>query len=485
MLFGVVRRTFEAGRVSSGSPRGIDKGRATAANFALACALVWALHPLNTEVVNYLTERTESVMACFYLLTLYCAIRGWTTAAVAACALGMLSKESMVTAPVAVVLYDRIFRFESLREAFHARRTLYAGLAATWMVLAGVLLSTPRTSVGFETGTTPWIYLLNQAELVPRYLWLALWPRDLVLDYGLPRSLMLADVLLSGLLVIALIVATLAALWLRPMLGFLGAWVFLTLAPTSSFVPIATEVGAERRMYLPLMAIVVLIVAAMGRALSGPPGEADKPRATRFAVAVAMMCLALAAGTYARNQEYASRLSIAQTVVERRPHGRGHFLLGNELLSAGQRDAAMQQFRLSARDYPGARFALATELLGAGDAAAATPELQAFLAAMPAGHQTIAPARDLLARAYLAQRRFAEAADELRRLRADSPGYRGAGNDIGYNLGYALAASGRLAEAVPVLEGAVTANPGDTAARDLLTRIRAALAASALTNRGN
>ena len=505
LLFGVVSRTFRlkveathtntATTSSAATSTAPGRGRGfplQPEDFALAAALIWLLHPLNSEAVNYLTERTESVMAFFYLLTLYCSIRGfrlqpegkWTAAAIAACALGMLAKESMVTAPVAVVLYDRIFRFGSLREAFAARRGLYAGLAATWLVLAGVLLSEPRTSVGFDAGTTPWVYLLNQAEVITRYLRLTIWPRELVLDYGLPRALTLGDVLPQALLIVALIIATLAALWFKPAIGFLGAWFFLTLAPTSSFVPIATEVGAERRMYLPLMAIAVGVVAALGRAFSRPPRDADERVPATFAIAVAIICIALAAGTLLRSQEYDSRLTMARTIVERRPHGRGHFLLGNELRMAGDRPGAMEQFRLSARDYPGARFALATELLASGDATAAEEELEAFLAAMPPTHQTIAPARDLLGRAYLSQRKFVEAAEQYRLLRESAPGYRGPANDVLFNYGYALAAAGRLAESVAVLEQAVAANPS-AEAQTLLGRVRAALASNALTNPGN
>ena len=76
-----------------------------------------AVHPLNSEVVEYVTQRTESMMALCYLATLYAGNRAhgskrpsrWYTAAVAACALGMACKESMVTAPLVVILYDRVY----------------------------------------------------------------------------------------------------------------------------------------------------------------------------------------------------------------------------------------------------------------------------------------------------------------------------------------------------------------------------------------
>ena len=89
--------------------------------------------------------------------------------------------------------------------------------------------------------------------MLVRYLRLAAWPTELVVNYGWPRALTLTEVLPYALVVVGCLVATALALWRWPTLGVLGAWFFLTLAPTSSIVPIATEVGAERRMYLPLM----------------------------------------------------------------------------------------------------------------------------------------------------------------------------------------------------------------------------------------
>jgi hypothetical protein len=126
----------------------VDRYGAQAMNLAWVCALVWMVHPLQTEVVDYLTERTESMMGMFYLLTLYFSVRGWPILAVLSCGLGMASKESMVTAPLLVVAYDRVYRFDSLKQAFRARKRLYLGLAATWLVLAALNWSGPRAAVG-------------------------------------------------------------------------------------------------------------------------------------------------------------------------------------------------------------------------------------------------------------------------------------------------------------------------------------------------
>ena len=261
--------------------------------------MIWAIHPLNTEVVDYLTQRTESMMALCLLASLYAAIRSlmqrrtvfWQIAAVIACACGMLCKEAMVVAPLLIVLYDRVFFFDSLRSALAARWRLYAGLALTWLVLLAMMVPGPRSgSVGFGAAITPWDYLLNQAVMIARYLCLAVWPRGLVVNYGPPVSYRLADVWWQAAMVIGLVAATLAAFRWRPALGFLGAWVFITLAPTSSFVPIATEVGAERRMYLPLMAVAALLVI--------PGISALRQRSSRATMAmVSVIAVALGAAT--------------------------------------------------------------------------------------------------------------------------------------------------------------------------------------------
>jgi hypothetical protein len=77
----------------------------------------------------------------------------WQVASVVGCAAGMACKESMVTAPVVVALYDRVFLFRSAREAVSSRWRLYEELAITWLVLAGLMLRAPGPiRLGFHWG---------------------------------------------------------------------------------------------------------------------------------------------------------------------------------------------------------------------------------------------------------------------------------------------------------------------------------------------
>ena len=274
LLFGIVRRSLRTSKLR-------ERFGSASTVLGFFAALIWLLHPLHTESVTYIVQRVESLAGLFYLLTLYCAIRAseaegranwWTAASVAACALGMASKEIMVTAPVAVWLWDFVF----LDGRAPARWRLYAGLGATWAVLAAVLVSSAEAqsalqllvssegqarSLDFSLGWTRWSYLCTQAGVIVHYLRLAIVPVPLVFsyfDWAPARSLV--SVAPQAALLAALLGFSVVALVRRRPLGFLGAWFFLILAPTSSVVPIPTEVAAEHRMYLPLAAVVTLAV---------------------------------------------------------------------------------------------------------------------------------------------------------------------------------------------------------------------------------
>ncbi len=479
LLYALVRRTLER---RDASPR----LRAHAPAVALGSALVWVVHPLATDAVSYVTQRTELLMATALLLTLYCALRafdapgrpGWVAGAVLACTAGAMSKETMVVAPVLVLLYDRVFLYPSWRQAVAGRRVLYLGLAASWVVLGWLIYTAGRSTVGVGGVAAAWTYLLNQVVIVARYLRLAVWPVDLVLDYGLPRPLTPGAVLGPALVVAAFVVLTLVALWRAPRLGFLGAWVLVTLAPTSSVVPIATEVGAERRMYLPLAALAVLFVVGLvwvttRRGTQGESGGDGAPRRSwplAATVALAAVCVGLAAGTVLRNREYQSRLTIARTSVERWPNGRARFRLADELVAAGSHTDALAQLQQAVTDYPPAYYGLATEMMVSGRLDDAAIYAREFIRLVPES-SAVPVARDLLGKALMLQGKLAEAVTEYERLvqqQPDDAGARAALADV-------LLRQGRLDEAVTRFGEALQRRPDDP---EILQRAGLALAAA-------
>jgi hypothetical protein len=299
--------------------------------FAGAAALVWALHPLQTESVTYVTQRTETMMSMFLLLMLYALTRRgwrWRAAAVGACAMGMGCKEIMVVAPLLAMLYMWMF---------FPRRTgrgWYAALLATWVILPLELMNADLDSKsGYGLKYVYWFdYLKTQAGVIVHYLALTFWPRGQVIDYfDWPIVQNIAAALAPGLFLGFLILIAAAACYRRWWPGFLGAWFFLILSPTSSVLPNFTEIAAERRMYLPLAAVIVLVLAAVWRL----PGRG---------FIVSGLVIVLGGLTIARNQVYRSGVAVWSDAVARRPgNARAHFYLGQVYADEKNWDAAWAQ----------------------------------------------------------------------------------------------------------------------------------------------
>jgi tetratricopeptide (TPR) repeat protein len=334
VLLGIVRRTLALGRNAAALP------------MAFCVALLWVVHPLNTESVTYVVQRTESLMGFLYLATLYAFIRaasemgsrGWYVLSVASCFLGMATKEAMASAPLVVLLFDRTFLAGNFRQALGLRWKVYCGLAASWLLLGYLILSTHgRTgTVGFGGSVSSLDYARTQVWAVGHYLKLCLWPSPLVFDYGRALVTSTSDVLMGGFVVATAVAGTLWALVRRPPLGFLGASFLLVLAPSSSFIPIITETVAEHRMYLALVPVIVLGVLALHRWL---------PRATiPFCCAAAV---ALFIVTWRRNETYRSPEELWRSVVRAMPaNERAHNNLGYLLAGKpGGLDQAIVQYR--------------------------------------------------------------------------------------------------------------------------------------------
>jgi len=322
VLMGIIRRTLLTDRL---------KGRfgALATALALACALLWCLHPLNTQAVTYIIQRAESLMGLLYLLTLYCFLRGatgrrkgfWFLGSVLCCSLGMGTKEVMVSAPIVVLLFDRTFLAGSVRKALSRRWPAYAVLAATWLILAAIVRTSPRSvSAGFGLQVISALdYAKTQFQVILHYLRLAFFPIGQSFDYsGWRIPVGLWDLWLPAAVVLGLVAVTIAGLIRRWAWGFMGAWFFAVLSPTSSFLPLA-DVAFEHRMYLPLAAVIAATVVGIYMAAERVP---IKRRKLVLCVAVSLVVAAavmLAGLTFQRNRAYASELSIWLDTADKRP----------------------------------------------------------------------------------------------------------------------------------------------------------------------
>ncbi len=455
VLFGVARRTLA---IASDPSQPARKHRA----LALAVALLWALHPLQTESVAYVVQRAESLMGLFYLVTLYAALRcaqsgrtGWAAAAAAACLLGMGTKETMVTAPLVVLVFDRTFLAGSFREAWRRRSGLYVALAACWVPLAYLVLLTGGRggTAGFGAGVPWWEYLLAQFRAIAHYLRLAVWPDPLVGDYGRVLAPDPLGVAVGTLVVLALVGATVLLARKKHPGAFLGAWFLLVLAPSSSIVPVSTEIIAEHRMYLPLASVVVVVVLGLDRWLGHRPAL--------LGAAVGLLALFAGIASARRVEVYRSASAFWSDVVQKRPGNAGAWN-NPGLVLAGQGDlgGAAEDYRRAlalAPAYADAHANLGVALAATGNPGEAAENFRAALRFRPGD----ASLHLNLGRALAALGRPMAAGGEFREATRLDPGRPSAW----YALGGALADTGDVPGASQAYAEAVRLRPDFADAR--------------------
>ena len=445
-LFGLVRRTLRAGQLA-------EHFGAASLPLAAAVALLWVVHPLHVVSVAYLSQRAESLMGLFYLLTLYCAVRTfesprrrlWPALSVTACLLGMGSKEVMASAPLAVLLYDRIFVSASFQEALRTRRRLYLSLAATWIPLLALIMAGSRSaSVGFHRPEmTVQDYVKFQFPAISTYLRQAVWPQRLIFDYGQGPVPAFSEYALPMALVILLVLAVIVALFKKPAVGFAGACFFMILAPSSSFLPIVTERVSYHRMYLPMAAVTAVVVCGafvLGRSVLEKLTRRDADRVAWGRALAVVMTLAAVVGlgraTRKFNGIFRSEEAVWADVLAKMPgNERAQNNYGAVLMDEGRPDQAIPFFKRAISlkpDFPDAWNNLGIATLRQGQAEQAVPYLS-----------------------------------EAIRLK---PEYTAAN----MNMGAALIKSGKSAEAVTYYENVLRNQPDFTAAMPQLAWILAA-----------
>jgi tetratricopeptide (TPR) repeat protein len=486
LVFGLVRRTLSgpALRERFGDPR-------TRLALAGSIAALWALHPLQTQSVTYIVQRAESLMGLFYLLTLYALARaasgnplvypsasrsgnllgypkaeapdvtpaggarnpervgrasaGWLAVSWLACLLGMATKEVMVSAPVIALLYDRFFLLPDWRAIWRARGRYYVALAATWLLLICLVIAGGGRggTSGFGSGAKWPAFLATQPGAIFTYLRLTFWPSPLILDYGGEWVTSAMEVVGPALLLLAIAIATLLALWRQRPGAFLGLWFFAILAPTS-LTPGVRQTMAENRMYLALIPVIACVVLGLHRWLG-----------RRGVLLWATAAVALGAVTVNRNTDYLSASRIWTDTVRKRPHNPwARVNYGNVLAEAGHPNEALEQFTLAVQWNPTdavAHYDLGNVLVELHRLDEAIAQFEQALRINP--HYTAALIN--LADALYRTGHFEQAAARYRDLIAagsDTP-------EMHYNLGNALIHAGRGDEAVTELSTALQRRP--------------------------
>lgn len=447
---------------------------------ALAIALLWTLHPLQTQAVTYTVQRFESLMGLFYLLSLYLFILGATAnkhrwayfiGMFVALALGLGSKQVIITAPLMILLYDRAFLTRSFRAALRARAAVYVALtilaSAGMVALMKVLFwSGPRATVGFHAaGATVSDYALAQPGVILHYLRLVFVPEPLVIDYFWPATETITAALPSLAGVVALAALTLFAMIRYPRVGFVAAWFFVILAPTSSFVPV-NDRAAEHRVYLSLAGVVALVVFFVDwlrcKAVEAAPDRAKLANAAAIAL-LAACATAMASLTAARNLDYRDEVTIwADTALKRPDNPRAHRNLASALAKSGKLADAEIALRRSLQLFPNdpaGHKALAHILMDAKRTDDAIAQFQTALK-IP-GNEDDAEMLAELASLLSLRRKHDAAIAALRRAVQLAP------DSVDYlvRLGEAQYAAGDEAAGAATLQAAISRAPDDSAVR--------------------
>ena len=318
---------------------------AVAPGAALAAALVFALHPVQVEAVSYVSGRSSSLMACFYLGALLAYVRG-APAAVSALlfAAALATKETAVTLPAALLLVELCRRERPSWRAIVRRQAAHWALLGVALVL---LAASPRAAAllafAFEQRSLA-EQLPTQAGGVAYLAGRLLGLQGASIDPALPVAAGWNAVpAVQAALLAALAALALAQLRPRPWLAFGVLWFFLQLAPTNSLVP-RLDVANDRQLYLAGWGLVLALAAQLAAAkLSRRAG----------AVAAGTVLAALTAASVARQLEFRGEIALWAAEARRVPwNARAHNNLGYAYRAAGRLDEARGAFETALRFDP-------------------------------------------------------------------------------------------------------------------------------------
>ena len=435
-------------------------------------AVLFAVHPIHTEVVAWVGGVTDLSFTLFFLLALYLYIlsterrvykKTLYLLSVASFFLATLCKEPALTFPLILVAYDYSFSREALRPPldYLKRYSPYLGVAAVYFILRVNALG-GFAPVRRHGELSVHEYLINVFPLFRQYLGKLLLPTHLNAYHVFSpiSSIVEPNVLLA--LVTGRVVAVAVLLpWGRNRQAFLAlALVVLPLLPALCSPGTGENTFAERYLYLPSFGFVLLVALFAGQVVL------HKPRwSVALVAAIALVTALYSLGTVQRNGIWKDDEHLWRDVVGKSPGSAvSHYNLACTLNFRGQVDEAIEEFRTAIRLQPAA---VAYKSLGAayqakGSINEAIEQYQLALRLQPDD----VGAHSSLAAAYADSGALEKAIEHFRivvQLQPDSA-------NAQYNLGTAYLEKGRPAAAIPHLETAVRLNPAEPLFRSDLDR---------------
>jgi protein O-mannosyl-transferase len=457
---------------------------------ALLAALLFAVHPIQTDAVTYLSGRRDVLSGFFVLAGFYVFLRYRGTGRVALLALAILlyplaflSKESGIILPLLCVGYDIYRRLRMHYPVGGAGESMRAILTSAWatirdgrwlylplVVLAGgftayVLLFVRGTWQQSYHGGSLGMTLLTMARVVLHYIGLLFFPLTLNADYSYNAFPVTTSWTDPRAMAALLVLAGLGYGWLilvarRPLAAFGGAWFALALLPVSQIVP-HHELMAEHYLYIPSVGFCLLIAGLFEPILA-------EPRSARVMYgAAALVLVLLSLRTVMRNTDWRDELTLWRKTVQTAPQSaRARNNLGAAYLRRGELILAQTELEAATRIKPDLSVAhgnLGKLYLDRGELASAKPALETALTLKPG---EMIP-RLWLGAVLLREGREAEAEAQFQAAMSSRRSAPYARN----NLGVLAARQGRFEEAAVAFREALRLMPELAEARTNLARL--------------
>ena len=333
---------------------------------ALWAALVYASHPIQTEVVGWISSRGDLLASLFFLGAYLAHQRDfhsagwrWRLSAWVLFGAAVLAKETAVILPVVLVLHAHYLG----RPAGGLVLTLSAWLRRHWgygVVLSAVLLLRflamsdsaaleGPVSTNFLASLGAWQRIGTIVAILPRYLLLLVVPQGLSADYSyasIPSVVSLFDPwFVAGLASVAVLVVLAK---LSRFSAFVVGFFWLCLLPVSNLFVLAPSGMAERYLHLAMLPIALAFGAGIRRWLSGLPGTLRLAQ-----VVIGVVVVSFSVSTFDRNRDWMSDFTLFSAVVDRYPNNaRAHENLGFVHYQSGDFTRALHHYQRAAAIQP-------------------------------------------------------------------------------------------------------------------------------------
>jgi tetratricopeptide (TPR) repeat protein len=325
---------------------------------ALFAALLFLVHPIQTQAVSYVVQRMTSLSALFYLTAVYLYILGRLEFVekqrkfrslillFLACfsgLLGVLSKQDAITFPAAFILVELFFIRD--KNGKPCRKYLITIISILCLLVLAIFIS------GYLPTETDTIsrkdYLLTQFRVIVKYIQLLFLPisQNVDYDFKISSTFWNLPVLGSFLLIMALIALSVMLYRKKRVISFGILWFFLTMSVSTSIFPIG-DVIFEHRLYLPLMGFSIAVVYILVFFLA-------EKRRKLLLILLTLIILVYAGATYKRNYIWNSEYGLWKDVITKSPgKARPWCNLGYVVLNMDSLDQAKRYFEKSLQVDP-------------------------------------------------------------------------------------------------------------------------------------